>query len=166
MDRITGWVGRLTSWLAYGGAGLIFFMMLFVTADSLLRYGFSRASTFGDELVAFMLVATVAAGLAYTLKEGGHLRVEVAFGRLPPKVKQPVEAAHAFLALTFSLVFAVMVLRMAMDSFKLGAVGYGTIKIPLWLPQGALVVGLGVLVLQLTALFLEKLSALFHRDAR
>ena len=166
MDRITGWAERLSSWLAYGGAALIFFMMLFVTADSLMRYGLSRASTFGDELVAFMLVATVAAGLAYTWKEGGHLRVEVIYGRLPDRVREPVEAVHAFLALVFSVVFAVMVWRMAADSFRLGAVGYGTIKIPLWLPQAALVLGLGILVLQLTVYFGKKVWVLFHRSVR
>jgi TRAP-type C4-dicarboxylate transport system permease small subunit len=148
--------------LAAGGAALIFFMMLFVTADSLLRYGLSQASTFGDELVAFMLVATVAAGLAYTWKEDGHLRVEIINGRLPDRVREPVEAVHAFLALLFSVVFAVMVWRLAVDSFRLGAVGYGTIRIPLWLPQAALVLGLGMLVLQVAIYFWKKVWLLFR----
>lgn len=160
------WVGRLSSWLAYGGAVLILFMMVFVTADSLLRYGFSRATTFGDELVAFTLVATVAFGLAHTFKEGGHLRVEVAYSRLPPRIRQPVEAVHAFLALLFALIFAVMVWRLTADSFRLGAVGYGNIRIPLWLPQGALFLGLGMLVLEVAIYLGKQLRLLFPPGGR
>jgi len=160
MGRLISWLERLSSWLAYGGCALIFFMMMFVTTDSILRYGLSRATTFGDELVAFMLVATVAAGLAYTFKEGGHLRVEVVYARLPDRIRVPLEAVHVFLALVFSVVFTLMVWRMVLDSWKLGAVGYGVVRIPLWIPQAALGTGLAMLALLLAVYFIRRVRDL------
>ncbi len=66
--------GRIASW------GMIL-VVLIVTAVVVLRYAFATGFVWLQELYVAIHGATFMLGAAYTLKHGGHVRIDVAYGR-------------------------------------------------------------------------------------
>lgn len=75
IDNSTELAGRVIAWLA---VLLVLVMGLIVG----LRYGFSVGSIALQESVIYINTLMVVIGAAYTLKQDGHVRVDVFYGRL------------------------------------------------------------------------------------
>ncbi|MFT6286314.1 MAG: TRAP-type mannitol/chloroaromatic compound transport system permease small subunit [Halieaceae bacterium] len=70
IDTFTDYSGRLLAWLAV-------FMAIVTTAVVVLRYGFSIGSIAAQEAVTYMHGALFMLGIAYALKVGAHVRVDI-----------------------------------------------------------------------------------------
>jgi len=75
IDAFTDKVGRTISWLALA-------MVLVMALIVLLRYVFQIGSIALQESVMYLNALIFAFGSAYTLKEQGHVRVDVFYNRL------------------------------------------------------------------------------------
>src|SRR4030042_2254162 len=67
------------------GGWLVPLMMMLVVVDGFMRYVMHRPLMLSDEFSAYMLVALSFLGLAYTWREGGHVRIEVLVSRFRGK---------------------------------------------------------------------------------
>jgi TRAP-type C4-dicarboxylate transport system permease small subunit len=83
--------------------------------------------------------------LSYTLVKGGHIRINLVVDRLGVSVRRVVETLIGLLAAGVSLFATTSLARLAWRSYSFGDVSYGTIPIPLALPQGLMTIGLAVL---------------------
>jgi TRAP-type mannitol/chloroaromatic compound transport system permease small subunit len=70
IDVFTDYSGRLLGWLTLG-------MALLTALIVLLRYGFNIGSITLQEAVIYMHGSMFMLGAAYTLKTGGHVRVDI-----------------------------------------------------------------------------------------
>lgn len=70
IDHFSEFSGRLLAWLTL----LMMFLMCLVV---LLRYGFDLGSVFLQESVTYLHATIFLLGAAYTLKHGGHVRVDI-----------------------------------------------------------------------------------------
>ena len=61
--------------------------MLSVTVDVIGRYAFNRPFTGAFDIIEMMMVVLIFSGLAYCAAEGGHVRVEVIYARLPKVIQ-------------------------------------------------------------------------------
>ena len=80
LDTFTETTGRWLAWLALGMAAVTAFVVL-------LRYGFNIGSIAAQESVTYMHGALFMLGAAYTLKQGGHVRVDIFFRRFRPRTQ-------------------------------------------------------------------------------
>ena len=114
-------VDRLT--LSFGDiAGFIVLYMVFaVTVDVILRYVFNSPTVWVVETSTYLLVVMTSLGLAYTLREKGHVRVDIVVNRFPKKFRNwmMVISSICFFILT------VFLFRMTLDGF-LETLDYGT----------------------------------------
>ena len=78
-EAINERLGRLVSWLSL-------LMVLVTFAVVLLRYVFDLGWIWLQESVTFMHAALFLVGAAYTLKHQGHVRVDIFFHRLSPRL--------------------------------------------------------------------------------
>jgi len=101
------------------------------------------------DFAGFMLAGATFLAMAYTLRSGGHIRVNLVVQRLSPRVALVAE----FLALTVASVFVGYALyfsgALVLESLHYGDVSNGIIPVPLWLPQSAMTFGLGLLLVAL-----------------
>ncbi len=75
LDNISIWIGQSISWLTL--------LMVFVTfAIVILRYGFSIGWIAMQESVIYMFAVVFLLGIPYTLKEGGHVRVDIFYSKM------------------------------------------------------------------------------------
>ncbi len=98
-NKITRTIFNVVS--VYAIAWLTFVMMILIMVEVVARYIFNSPLGVADEISAFMLIAIVFVGTAYTWKEKGHIRIEFLVSRLPTKVRNWLRLATLILATAF-----------------------------------------------------------------
>ncbi|WP_346798331.1 TRAP transporter small permease [Halomonas sp. Bachu 37] len=102
-----------------------------------------------SEISGFLLVGASFLGLAYTFVHGGHIRVTLLIGRLPPATRVWFEVFCLAIALALSVYLAWNLYWLLDDSIAFNETSYGLLRIPLWIPQSAMLAGVALLCLAL-----------------
>jgi TRAP-type mannitol/chloroaromatic compound transport system permease small subunit len=98
IDRLTTAIGRAVSWLALA-------IVLTQFALVVARYGFGRGSIWVSEAVIYGHATLFMLAAAWTLRLGGHVRVDVFYAEATPRTKAKIDLAGALLLLLpFALV--------------------------------------------------------------
>lgn len=91
-------VVRPVSQVMHGvGVGVLAVMMFFTGADVTLRYVFNRPIGGSVELTQYMMAIIVAFGLAYCAVMKGHVRVDFAISRFPPRTQAIINSITGLL---------------------------------------------------------------------
>lgn len=101
------------------------------------------------DFTGFLLAAASFMALAYSLREGAHIRVNLIIGRLPERLRRPVEIWCILFGLSISLYFSWYTAKLTHESFTYNDLSAGMIAVPIWIPQTALLLGLTVLSIAL-----------------
>lgn len=91
IDAFSEWTGRIIAWLVPA-------MMLLTCLIVLLRYQFDLGSVALQEIVVYMHSIVLLLGIAYTLRQDAHVRVDLLYSRVG-------ETARAWINLLGTLVF-------------------------------------------------------------
>ena len=155
------WISRRAMWVAGFCYLLITVLICFdIFARKLL--GFSTEST--TELTGYLMAVGMSWGLAGTLFERGHVRIDVLVQRMSLRVRVWLHLA-SLLALVVSTGFYVYgAISIAKDSFAFNATDLTTIRTPLVLPQGIWAAGFVLLLLAALALTLRSVAQLTRGD--
>jgi TRAP-type C4-dicarboxylate transport system permease small subunit len=155
------WISRRAMWVAGFCYLLITALICFdIFARKLL--GFSTEST--TELTGYLMAVGMSWGLAGTLFERGHVRIDVLVQRMSLHVRVWLHLA-SLLALVVSTGFYVYgAVSIAKDSFAFNATDLTTIRTPLVLPQGIWAAGFVLFLLAALALTLRSVAQLTRGD--
>jgi len=102
IDQFTDTCGKLLAWLC----------LLMVVVSCLvvfLRYGFGFGSIAAQESVTYMHAVVFMLGAGYTLKQGGHVRVDIFYRDMQPRSRAWVNCIGGILFLLPFCIFVVMV---------------------------------------------------------
>jgi TRAP-type mannitol/chloroaromatic compound transport system permease small subunit len=100
IDRLNAAIGRATAWA-------VLFVVLVQFAVVLLRYGFGIGSIWLSESILYGHAALFMLVSAWTLRQGGHVRVDVFYADAGPRTKALIDLLGALLLLLpFMLVLA------------------------------------------------------------
>lgn len=113
----------------------------------LMRYVFNAPPVWVDEVVGFLLVATVMLAAARTLRRGEHIAVDVLVDRLSPQVRHWVGAWAALAVAAVAIVLIVNGWETAQLARMLGLVTEGNLEWPTWLLMLLMPVGGALLLL-------------------
>ncbi len=111
------------------------------------RYGLMVPSA--AEISGFFLAAASFLALAYTLRHGGHIRVNLVIRGLNTAARRLAEIFSLAVAFILTAFFAWNVLWMVADSWQFHEVSYGIVPVPLWIPQSSMLAGLVILAIAL-----------------
>jgi TRAP-type mannitol/chloroaromatic compound transport system permease small subunit len=100
IDGLSDKIGRLVGWLTT-------LMVLVVFYDTVMRYAFNKGNVALQELEWHLFAIVFLIGAAYTLKEGGHVRVDLIFVNLSEKTKAWIDFLGVFI---FLIPFCVVVI--------------------------------------------------------
>jgi TRAP-type mannitol/chloroaromatic compound transport system permease small subunit len=97
VDRISGILGRIVSYFLLVVIGVLVY-------EVIVRYAFDNPTIWTHEL-SVMLVGSmgILAGV-YTLREGAHIRMDVIYNRLSPKIKAAIDIMTFFIFALFVVV--------------------------------------------------------------
>ncbi len=144
LDRLIGWLCRLGLWLA--GAVLLVSLGL-VTYSVGMRYFANRPVPWVDELVGYLLVASVMLAAAEALRRGEHISVDLITDRLPTGGKRIAQWFALLTVLIAGLALFIQGLDTVAFSQLLGIRSTGYLGIPIAWPQSLIPIGGGLLAL-------------------
>ncbi|OWY17838.1 C4-dicarboxylate ABC transporter permease [Thioclava sp. JM3] len=111
------------------------------------------------DFAGYFLATASFMALAHTLRHGSHIRVNLVLTRLPARgqwVAELVALALGFAASAYAVWFATSLI---LESLHYGDMSTGIVAIPIWIPQCAMVVGLGLLALAFIDTLIESVRA-------
>lgn len=92
IDCFTEWTGRVLVWFTLA-------MMLILCLVVVLRYAFDIGAIALQEAVTYLHASVFMLGAAYTLKLGGHVRVDIFYRRFGPRAQAWVNSLGGILFL-------------------------------------------------------------------
>ena len=92
IDRLNGWIGRAAAWAVLA-------MMIVQFAIVVLRSAFGFGSLWMQESLHYLLAILVLLTAGWTLRNGGHVRVDIFYADATPRTKAKVDLAGALLLL-------------------------------------------------------------------
>lgn len=102
IDSLSEWTGRAISWLTLAMALVMFLVVV-------LRYAFNTGSIALQESVSYLHAAVFLLGAAYTLKQGGHVRVDIFYQRMSARRRALVDTAGGALLLLPTCIFTLVI---------------------------------------------------------
>ena len=100
IDGLSDKIGYLVGWLTT-------IMVLVVFYDTFMRYVFQKGNVALQELEWHLFAVVFLIGAAYTLKQGGHVRVDIIYLKLSDKAKAWIDLLGIFV---FLIPFSIMVI--------------------------------------------------------
>ncbi|MBF7054675.1 TRAP transporter small permease [Halomonas sp. KAO] len=165
LARAVAALGRFSGGLATLGAGLAMLLVVYMLGHILLEIGLrlvGRSTFILDEYIGYSVAAMTFLGLPYALEQGGLIRVALVLERLPRAWRWPLELIVSLTAL-LSFGWLARYWTLAVQrSHDRGIVSETLAQTPLWIPQGAVLVGLYLLCL---VLVVRSLRILVQRHA-
>lgn len=99
------------------------------------------------EIGGFLFVAAAFLALPATLRAAGHVRVTMLAKALPDGASRLLTVLVLAVAFTLACFATWHSWLQALDSWQFNSVSFGMIPIPLWIPQGAMTLGLAIFAL-------------------
>lgn len=149
MDAVVRGIERLSTCLAYVSMGGIFLMMVIVVVDVMLRTFFGSSLLLAEEVCGYLLVAVALFAYAEALKRDSHVRVDMIFCRLAARARSRLDLAFCLLSVGAIAVVTWATVVMVYRAYARGVIVPGILLTPVWIPQAAMVIGLGAVILQL-----------------
>ncbi|SEP15521.1 TRAP-type C4-dicarboxylate transport system, small permease component [Rhodospirillales bacterium URHD0017] len=152
LDR---WARRLALACGVLAAVAVVAILAIVCIETVLRQ-FDASLLVTDEIAGYLNAAAIFLGLAWTLREGGFIRVELLYDRAVGKLKQALRWLIVLTATVFSAVTLWVCIRQVIYAFDRDTRAVSIIDTPEWIPQSMMVLGLAVLLLQLVAWIVDR----------
>jgi TRAP-type mannitol/chloroaromatic compound transport system permease small subunit len=163
-------VDRLSVALGYLAGGMYVVLAFFVTYDALARkwgvhFGLPTTQV-TDEISGYMLALAATWGLAYALRSGSHVRIDVVFPYLTSRLKVVADFMALLLMALFAAVVSWKIWALVADSWQSGLRSSTYLLTPLYVPQIILGVGFTLLALAAVCMAFAMLSGAAPMDAR
>jgi TRAP-type C4-dicarboxylate transport system permease small subunit len=133
----------------YLGSGLLAAFFLFMIGVLVIAQVFGRLFDFlipsADDFARLCLAASSFLALAYTLRQGAHIRVSLLLERLPPAGARVLELLCLAFGTALTGYFSYYCFDMVHDGILYPDYTIGLIPIPKWIPQIGMTIGVVLL---------------------
>lgn len=144
IDRIADVGGYLSGWL-------VPLMMVLVVVEVFMRYVLHKPLLVADEFSAYLLVALSYLGLAYTWRQGGHVRITILMQHLPSRFASWLRLFGLIVTFLFLLGLSKAGHKMIMYALKMDLRSETFFTFPLFWPQLTVFIGFILLTLLVAA---------------
>lgn len=149
-------VNRLADWSAVAAGVAVVAILVLVSIEVALR-PFRISLLVVDEICGYLNAAAVFLGLAYTLRDGGFIRVELIYDRLKGALRKATQWMIVATALVYTAVLLYYTIVHVAYLYDKNVRAVSVIETPEWIPQSFAIWGLLVLALQLAVYVLHRM---------
>jgi TRAP-type C4-dicarboxylate transport system permease small subunit len=160
VERITAGIDRACEAGAWVAAACCAALAAMLFVESISTAAFAWSQPWAVEYAAYLCGLSLILGSGYALRHGAHIRVEVLLNLAPRRLARGIDLACTLLALWIAGFLFAGLLELALRSRALKSVSYFAMQTPLWIPQGALALGVALLFLALAARALRLVAGL------
>ena len=97
-----------------------------------------------DDITAWLTAACAFLALGHTFRHGELVRVGLFLERLNPRARHRAELVALSITLAFVGYMLWAVTKFVYESWRFGELAQGLIKIPIWIPQSSVVLGVAI----------------------
>lgn len=116
-----------------------------------MRYLFNRAPMWSDELLGYILVALIMAGMTEAYRRDEHIAIDLLTSRLSPRAERIKQIWADLCVLALALVLLHAAWGSAVFSYSFGFYSIGPLEAPMWIPMIPVVLGFALLALMAAA---------------
>jgi TRAP-type C4-dicarboxylate transport system permease small subunit len=138
----------VTRAMAYVGGMVFLLLSFYMTIDVIGRKFFHVSSAITDEVGGYALAMGGMWALAWTLRTGGHVRIDVLLPHLPPRVQVVLGYAALAAMAFFAAMVAVYCWHLALDSWAGDSRATSYVRTPLVVPQALMAIGVTALAIE------------------
>lgn len=139
---------RLETGLTLASAGVLFLLMLYVTAEVAMRYLFGRPLPGHLEMTQLLIAPAALLALSWVQARRGHVGMDLLHQALPPRARAAADCLTLAVALATFAVLAWFGWQAAALAWEIGDTT-PTAYIPTWWSKAAVPLGFGLLCLRL-----------------
>ncbi len=143
-------------------AGVLLLMpALMIFYEVVMRGLFNAPTEWSIELSVYCVLVAGFLGMPVAYATGKHIHVDIVLSQLSKRTRCYIELFTTLVGIFFCIIFVIQSLDMALLSYEMNNTSPSTLRTPMWIPQMALPIGMGVLLLQFIATLLtdiEKIS--------
>ncbi|MFO0986201.1 MAG: TRAP transporter small permease [Alphaproteobacteria bacterium] len=140
--------GRLIEGLALLGAFGLGAMALWITYDVAARYLLAAPTIWAGDLAEYVLFVATFLGGPWLVRRNGHIAVDLAVEKLPPRTRKALQRAVLAIAAVACAVFAWFALAKTLHFHATGRLSPKSWEIPLWLPYSAMPAGAALMAIE------------------
>lgn len=145
---ITIWINRLSFLGGILAAIALGTLCLQMCVSVFFRYVLRDPLGWYEEATRFLMVWGAMLGMAYTLREGRHIRLTTLTQYLSPKGQKILEVFMDLIGIAVLAVFMIKGAQFTLFTRNIGEISPGDLRYPIWLAEVALPVGGALFILQ------------------
>ena len=152
-------IRRLVDRLVQAGgylAGLSTVLILLLVCVEVVARMFNHSTMVADELAGYLNVGVIFFGLAYTVREGGFIRIELLYDRLRGVWLAIARWFIVATSLLFTLTLTFFIALHVQYAYVRDTRAISVLNTPEYIPMTFMVIGCGLLVLQLLAFLFDR----------
>jgi len=152
IDKFNALVGRSMGWL-------ILIAVLVSATNAVVRKLFSVSSNAWLELQWYLFGAAFLLAAAYTLRENGHVRIDVLYGRVSDRTRQWIDLlGHIFFLMPFALLMIWYLVPYVSQSYASGEVSTNSGGLIIWPAKAFMLAGFVLLAVQGVSEIIKKIA--------
>ena len=145
------------------GMGILLMGMI-IAYEVVCRYVFNSPTIWTQEVSIYLFMWTMLAASSYTLQTGKHVRVDLLIERMQIKTRKLFDGVTGVIGMIYCAIISVQAFQMLMVSVQYGKLSATPLRVPLWIPQSALLIGFVLLTFQFFLIALK--SIIEARDSQ
>ncbi len=166
MQNLLQLTEKFSRWLVWVGGSLILLSAILVTVEVLLRKIFNISMSGADELSGYAFGVATSFGMAYTLFERAHIRVDALHNLFPGWLKIVANLVGIILLAGFVGVICYTSWGLVADTLQHGSRSITPMRTPLALPQVPWLAGWLFFLFSCVLVFIAALLCLFKGQSR
>jgi TRAP-type C4-dicarboxylate transport system permease small subunit len=155
VERICGTLAKLT----------LVAMMVIIGAEVLLRNTVHYSWEGTDEVGSYLVVAVTFLSLATCQAYGGYHELQIVKTKLSPRIRAALNVALHLVCLIACLILLWQFSRLVMTSWRNDDASMTSLRVPLWIPQLTMPLGIGAMCLALIKFIIADLRFARTPDA-
>ena len=142
------------------GLGILL-MGLILCYEVICRYFFKSPTIWAQETSIYLFIWTMLAGSAYTLQKGKHVRIDLLIEHLSLRTQHIIEMITSFVGMVFCAIVSWQAYEMIAASVGYDKVSATLLRVPMWIPQMALLLGFVLLTFQFALIIAARYEQVF-----
>ncbi len=158
MDRLIAWAERAVGAVGVIAALLLVPLVLATTWEVVARYAFGAPTIWAYEVGYLLTGSHFLLGLAYTLRQGEHIRIDVLSMHLAPRARRRIDAVAYALVLPLLVWLSVALFNYFLSGYTRGETsGQSALNLPVWPFRAVFVIAFAMFALQVLCELLKSL---------
>ncbi|APW65323.1 MULTISPECIES: TRAP transporter small permease subunit [Arcobacteraceae] len=158
MKAFYNFANKLSLWGAYLSSVLLISLVLLILTEIFIRYFFDMSTLIADEYSGYLYLSSIFLGLAYTFKEGAHIRINILTSRMSKKSNRFIDifaGMITIIVLFFALYRSVLY---TFDSYEMEMLSEAVSETPIYLTQLVMPLGISLFILSVIVFVIQGLK--------